>query len=228
MGENRALERIVIVEDHGLMAHTLAGALSASGWIVDVVELTPDAEVLPTIQAALPDLVLLDLDLGPWGDATDAIPALADDGVQVLVVTGIDDPVRHARCVAAGAAGVVRKASGFDHLVAAITRTLRDGSLLTRHEREEHLGLLREHERAERRRLAPFEALSRREAEILGDLMAGQTVAAIAVRSYVSVGTVRTHVRAILRKLGAHSQVQAIGMARDAGWRPPQERVSHA
>jgi two-component system, NarL family, nitrate/nitrite response regulator NarL len=98
--------------------------------------------------------------------------------------------------------------------------------LLTRHEREESLKLLREHERAERQRLAPFEELSRREAEILGDLMAGQTVAAIAERSYVSVGTVRTHVRAILRKLDAHSQVQAIGMARDAGWRPPQERVA--
>jgi two-component system nitrate/nitrite response regulator NarL len=54
--------------------------------------------------------------------------------------------------------------------------------------------------------------------------MAGRTVQEIAAEAVVSVATVRTQVRAVLRKLDVPSQVAAIGRARAAGWIPPQER----
>lgn len=217
-------QRIAIIEDHGLIAQTLATALTASGREVDIVPPPANGDLLTAIGSAGHDLVLLDLDLGPWGDATHMISRVADAGLPVVMVTGVDDPVRRAACVAAGAVGVVSKSSGFDALLDAVDRALRHGSLLSEHERQEHLALHRDHLRDEETRLAPFEDLSTREAQVLGELMAGRSVDEIARGAVVTVATVRTQVRAILRKLDTTSQVAAIGHARDAGWIPPQER----
>lgn len=219
-----AAQYIVILEDHGLIAHTLAAALTRTGKTVEVFQPPEEGDLLTAFGAHVPDLVLLDLDLGPWGDATSLIGPVAAAGVPVLMVTGVEDPARKAACIAAGAVGVVSKSLGFDELFEAITRTLRDGTLLTEHERQEQLALLRAHERAERDRLAPFEELSQREAHVLGELMAGRSVDEVATASFVSVTTIRTQIRAILTKLGVSSQVAAIGRAREAGWVPPQER----
>lgn len=217
-------QRIAIVEDHGLIAQTVATALTASGREVDIITPPANGDLLAVIDPTGHDLLLLDLDLGPWGDATAKIGGVTEAGVPVLMVTGVDDPARRAACVAAGAVGVVSKSSGFDALLDAVDHTLRDGSLLSEHERQEQLSLHRDHLRDEAVRLGPFEELSTREAEVLGELMAGRSVDEIARDAVVSVATVRTQVRAILRKLDAPSQVAAIGRARDAAWTPPQER----
>jgi DNA-binding NarL/FixJ family response regulator len=224
MTEKSVAKRMAIVEDHGLIAQTVATSLTATGIQVEVVTPPSDGDLVSAIGPTAPDLVLLDLDLGPWGDATSMIGAVADAGVPVVMVTGVDDPIRRAACVEAGAVGVISKSDGFDALLEAAHRAMRDGSLLSDHERQEHLALLRDHRRIEAERLAPFEELSRREAEVLGLLLAGRSVDDIARRFVVSIATVRTQVRAILRKLDAPSQVAAIGRAREAGWIPPQER----
>ena len=67
-------------------------------------------------------------------------------------------------------------------------------------------------------RFMPFESLSRRESEVLRLLMEGHSVAKIAESSFVSVGTVRTQVKAILRKLGVNSQAAAVALAYRSGW----------
>jgi len=217
-------QRVAIVEDHGLIAHTLAAALQRAGVDAAVLPLPEDGDLVGAVAAAGPDLVLLDLDLGAWGDGTQVIAPLVAANCTVVVLSGVEDPVRRARCVEQGAVGVLSKSLAFDDLFTAVKRALADGTLLTSHERQEELALLREHEREEQHRLGPFEELSRREAEVLGELMAGRSVEQIADASFVSVTTVRTQVRAILTKLGASSQVAAIGRAREAGWVPPQER----
>lgn len=216
--------RIAIVEDHGLIAHSLATALTDRGHETHQVPLEDGDALAHRVVDVEPDLVLLDLDLGEGIDTPALIERLVEAGLQVLMVTGVADPVSQARCVAAGAIGVVAKSSTFQALVDAIEHVALTGSLLTRNAREEHLAELRTYEREERDRLARFADLTRREAEVLGELMRGRSVAQIAHRSFVSKDTVRTQVRAIRTKLGVSSQLEAITVARDAGWRPPTER----
>lgn len=223
-GGGALLERVTIVDDHGVVAHTLAVTLTSRGVEVTIVEPSTAEDLVVEATATNPDLVLLDLDLGEAGDATELIAPLVDRGAQVVMLTGVTDPVRRAACVAAGALGIVDKASGFDRLVDVLHGTITTGRLLSDHAREEHLALLREHRRAQRARLEDFEALSPREAHVLGELIQGASVDDVARTSVVSVATVRSQVRAILRKLGAPSQVAAIGRARAAAWVPPQER----
>lgn len=216
--------RIALVEDHGLIAHTLSAALGARGVEVERIDPAATDDIVGAVVAEKPDLVLLDLDLGAYGDATDLIPPLVASGTRVLMVTGVVDPVRQAGCVRAGAVGVVSKAASFDELTASVERVLESGTLLSKSERDEMLSTLRSHEAGERERLGPFEQLTAREAEVLGLLMQGRSVQDVARQSYVSVATVRTQVRSILAKLQASSQVVAIARARDVGWVPPQER----
>lgn len=216
--------RIALVEDHGLIAHTLATALRSRGHQVLLLDPADDADPVDEILRAEVELVLLDLDLGARGDATPMIAPLRERGVRVVIVTGVSDRVRHAACLRAGALGVVSKSASFDELTTAVERALAGEPLVDPARREDLLAELRQHEAAERQRLAPFERLTPREAEVLGLFMLGRSVDQVAAEFVVSVATVRTQVRSILTKLDASSQVVAIAKAREAGWIPPQER----
>jgi DNA-binding CsgD family transcriptional regulator len=70
--------------------------------------------------------------------------------------------------------------------------------------------------------IAP-EALTPRELEVLRLLAEGQSPPAIAVRLVVSIYTVRGHVKKVLRKLGAHSQLEAVAIATRIGLLPRYE-----
>lgn len=216
--EETLTQQLVIVEDHGLIAETVGVALRSRGFGVALVDALAVEDLVPAITVHGPDLVLLDLELGNDRDALGILPELVADGVTVLMMTGVTDRVRLARCLRAGAVGIVDKGLAFDRLIDAIIETLEQGTLLSRHEREEYLVLLRGHEHAERGRLLPFERLTDREAEVLRALCHGRNVDGIAQEWVVSVNTVRTQVRAILRKLGVGSQLAATALARATGW----------
>ena len=67
-------------------------------------------------------------------------------------------------------------------------------------------------------RLAPFEALTPREREVLAALAVGRSADEIAEEQVVSVATVRSHIRGVLDKLGVNSQVAAVALAWQRGW----------
>ncbi|HSH30018.1 MAG TPA: LuxR C-terminal-related transcriptional regulator, partial [Thiohalobacter sp.] len=70
---------------------------------------------------------------------------------------------------------------------------------------------------------SPFDELTPRENEILGLLAEGQSNKAIARNLGISDGTVKLHVKAILRKLGVHSRVEAAVIAVEQGLRSTRE-----
>jgi two-component system, NarL family, nitrate/nitrite response regulator NarL len=224
--EESAVASIVVVDDHGLFAQTVAIALRSCGSKVRVLEPTPPDMVISAVTTEPTELILLDPDPVEAGDADGLVGDLTHTGIPVLMVTGVQDPVRRARCIVEGAVGVIDKTGSFDELLDGIDQVLATGTLLTSCEYQEHLDLLRAHERSEQIRFAPFASLSCREAEVLGELMLGRTVDQIAAASFVTLATVRTQVRAIRGKLGVSTQIAAIARARAAGWVPPQERES--
>lgn len=127
--------RLVIVEDHGLIARVLAETLRTRGIEVDVTApMAPDA-LLARVEATAPDLVLHDLDLGAFGDGTEHVRRLADAGQRVLMVTGVTDPVRRGRCLEVGAIGIIDKGQSFDDLVTAIGQVLDGRPPMDRRER---------------------------------------------------------------------------------------------
>ncbi|PWI46024.1 response regulator transcription factor [Streptomyces sp. ICBB 8177] len=139
---------------------------------------------------------------------------------RTVVLAERDDPRRAARALQAGAAGWVAKDSSLSRLLAVIRGVLRD---------ETHLppalltGVLRELTAARRHRTESerlVESLTPREREVLRCMVAGLGRKAVAERLYLSPHTVRTHMQNVLGKLGVHSTLAAVALARRAGVGP--------
>lgn len=213
--------RVVIVEDHELLATSLVLALRQQGLQAEAL-LGPDAdEIVATVHRLAPVLVLLDLDLGPTlGSGVGLIRPLLAAGARVVMMTGVVDRVQLAACVEAGASGIVSKTAGFGELVDAVRRAVDGEELFTVGQRHRLLQELRQRRQADHDRLAPFERLSPREQAVLAGLVAGETAETIANRSFVALTTVRSQIRSILLKLGVTSQLAAVALARSAGWPP--------
>ena len=210
--------QIAIVEDHGLLAQSLAYALAGRGITAVVVkDLQPDA-VLDTLRGRDLTLVLLDFDLGDAGIGLDLIKPIGELGYRVAMLTGETDPVTLARCVEAGAVGVISKRDPFDRLIEHITDVFDGRGILSLATREQLMSGLRTHRSQEAERSAPFERLTVRESEVLQDLIDGKNAETIARDSFVSVATVRSHIKALLAKLGVNSQLAAVALARRSGW----------
>ncbi|HET7718451.1 MAG TPA: response regulator transcription factor, partial [Acidimicrobiales bacterium] len=142
---------------------------------------------------------------------------------RVVMVTGVADRARLGACLEAGAVGVVSKAAEFSVLIDAVHRAVEGAPLMREEERQDLLHAARDRRRADHDRLAPFDALSPKEQAVLVHLLAGESAETIAEKSYVSLATVRSHIRAILLKLGVNSQLAAVALARNAGWPAAKE-----
>lgn len=216
IGSDAPRVRVVIIEDHHLLAASLAAALRAEGCEVEV---PPLGDALPVrLRALAPDVGLLDLDLGAHGSGEAFLPALVASGCRVLIVSATTDEAIVGGCLARGAVGWIRKTESLDRLLAAVLAVAAGNVVLSDAERARLLRVWREHRDAESVLLAPFLRLSPRERAVLGLLMQGRSVDRIAEASYVSSDTVRTQVRAILTKLGVNSQLEAVAMATRVGW----------
>lgn len=209
---------VMVVEDHGLLAQSLRLALTAEGMTVHVPPLDP-ADILTMAESVQPDVVLLDLDLGPLGgDGSALIEPLSLGGARVIVVSGVADRVRLAGCLESGAHGLLTKEAPLDHLLDTVRRSVAGDDILAAGEREELLAELRRTRAARDKELAPFASLTARERAVLAAIMEGQSAREIARSTYTSESTVRTHLRGILNKLGVNSQLAATALARQVRW----------
>ncbi len=218
-GVRERTPRILIVEDHELLAQILVHALQREGLYADGIETNSVEEVIETARRFEPTVVLLDADLGhPIGSGLPLIGPLTELGASIVILTGGTDRLVHAELVQAGAVGVVTKDQPFPVLLRALEDVTQQGSLLGSDERHSLIAELRMQRLEERTRLAPFERLTPRERQVLHGILDGLRAAEIADRSFVSVDTVRSQIRAILVKLGVSSQLAAAALARQAGW----------
>jgi two-component system nitrate/nitrite response regulator NarL len=215
---DRATPHLLLVDDHRLLSETLQVSLGVAGVESTVAPCATANEVLACAEAVRPTLVVLDLELDAAGPGYDLIEPLRDLGAAVIVLTGQTDRVELARCLEAGALGVVSKAAGFAVVLEHIHRAVAGEWVTPSNVRAQLLTELDAHRRADQRRRGPFESLSAREREVLRMIVEGEQAAAIAKASFVSLATVRTQIRSILQKLGVCSQVAAVALARQHGW----------
>lgn len=218
--------RIAIIDDHDLFAQSLAVALGLNGYDAERLPVgahPSHAQVLSAAKRWNPNIVLLDLDLGAAGDASRLIGPLARGGAVVIVITASEDLVRHGECIAAGAAAVLLKSSSLGDVRAAVRRASARQPLIDWRERERLISGWHQHRVRLRQYRQRFDRLTERERQVLGHLVRGRTVGDIARLGVVSQATVRTQVKSILAKLDVSSQIAAVGLAHEVGWRPPAD-----
>ena len=216
---NVAPARVVVVDDHVLLTSLLVDLLSRHGFDARGVFASTDDQLLTAVRDATPDIVLLDDDLGDGlGSAERFIAPVIELGALVVMLTGDSNTVLQARCVEEGASGILHKRARPAELVSAVEDVAEGRSLLTPSQRSKLIVDLRRARTADEQRRAPFAALTEREQQVLEAICDGESASEIAGRWEVSVATVRSHIRSVLSKLHAGSQLEAAAMARKAGW----------
>jgi DNA-binding NarL/FixJ family response regulator len=193
--------RVLLVDDHPVVRQGLRTFLDVQDDISVVGEAADGASGVDAAERLHPDVVLLDLRM-PGSDGLDALHGLREKGnpAKVLVVTSFTEPAAVLPAVRAGAAGYVYKDVDPPALAAAI-RSVHAGHVLL------HPDVAR--------LLAASEAqpagtqLTAREREVLAEVARGRSNREIARILSLSEKTVKTHVSAILSKLGVHDRTQA-------------------
>ncbi|MBY8886384.1 response regulator transcription factor [Streptomyces sp. PTM05] len=198
--------RILIAEDMHMLRRALVALLDLEDDIEIVAELSSGAEIVPTAQALRPDVAVLDIDL-PGTDGITAAQALhsALPECRTLILTSLGRPGNLRRALAAHASGFLLKDAEPDALSAAIRKVAAGERVI-----DPQLAL------------AALDTggspLTERELEVLRMAADGEEPSQIASRLYLSAGTVRNYLTTVVTKLGARNRVDAIRIAREAGW----------
>jgi DNA-binding NarL/FixJ family response regulator len=207
--------RVLIVDDHEVLASSLAMVLDGEEDITTAGiahTLAQARQMIPTVQ---PDVVLLDHRL-PDGDGVSAIPGLRDlrpdMGIVVLTASAADHVLMAA--IEAGASGFLSKTRSIDEVTAAVRSAAAGESVIS----PEMLARLLP--RFQRNGTPGRADLTEREREVLSLVAEGLSNAAIAGRLVVSVHTVRNHIASLSAKLGAHSKLEALSIAVRQGLLP--------
>ncbi len=213
-----AKRRILIVEDHAMLAEALALGLSTSGEALEctVADLAGPKSVVEQARDLGPNLVLLDLDLGEY-DGLDLVGDLRSGGARVLLVTGCHDEGRLAAALSLGTEGWVNKDERFELLIHQVLAVLAGRPLLPVAQQSELASLGREYLNDLRDRREHLGRLTPREREVLMALELGKSAQEIRAELFLSLATVRSHIRAILAKLDVTSQLAAVAVARSYG-----------
>ena len=213
---------VALVDRHVLFSECLALALERRNYSCHVVSVADDAmlpdRVLGRLRAVRPRVLLVNVELGQTYSGVDLVAPMVRAGVAVVVITETVDEALWGRCLAEGARVVLSKNMSLASVVSVVRRVSQDQVVLDRSERDRLIGIHRRHAVEHRMLQQRLRRLTTHEGQILRHLMVGHTVREIAARRHVSVATVRSQVKAILRKLELSSQIAAIAAARHAGW----------
>jgi DNA-binding NarL/FixJ family response regulator len=203
--------RLVIVDDHPLLAVGLQAELQRSGAEVALLDPMIGPEPLVAeLTARAPDGVVLDLGLPFTGGGSSLVTPLVTRGLRVIVLTGQPDVRLWAQALGRGAQAVVSKAEPLAEIVETILRVASGQTVRSRQRAE----LIADHDWKH----DPFAALTPREQQVLAGLMDGHTATALADDHVVSVATIRAQIRSVLVKLGVGSQLEAVALANRYRW----------
>jgi DNA-binding NarL/FixJ family response regulator len=191
--------KVLVVDDHPVVRQGLRTFLDLQEDITVVGESADGESCVDDAERLRPDVILLDLRM-PGADGVTALRGLRDNPARVLVVTSYTEPSAVLPAVRAGAAGYVYKDVDPPALAAAI-RSVHAGHVLL------HPDVARLLVDGDARR-GPAE-LTARERGVLAEVARGRSNREIARALSLSEKTVKTHVSAILGKLGVQDRTQA-------------------
>ena len=214
--------RVVIVDRHALVAQSLAMVLTAANVDTYVSNEQSVEAVLRHVRAFDPDLVLIDAGAE---EAVELVRSVARLGSRPLAISDGSDRIRVAACIEAGAAAAVSTLDPVDRLLSTIRETVAGRRVMPVAAEAEIIAEAQRERRDRAVQFARFGTLSVRESEVLEELMSGKSAADIATESYVSIATIRSQIKAILRKLGVNSQLAAVVLAYQVGWRRSEIRA---
>lgn len=205
--------KVVLIDDHALFREGLETLLKRRG--VEVTSCSNGNEGVDAVLSTQPDVVMVDLRM-PEVNGVQTLKLLRekDTEIPILILTTSDDAADLKECLRHDASGYLLKDMDPDDLVVALRKAIA-GEMVVAPELAGKLATIIKNrdEDIEEESKSIFSSLSPREMEILSHLTEGQSNKVIARHLGISDGTVKLHVKSILKKLGLHSRVEAAVLA---------------
>jgi two-component system, NarL family, nitrate/nitrite response regulator NarL len=200
--------RLVLCDDNRILCEALASILQANGHQV-LAMATSVTDGVAAVAAHRPDACLLDVRF-PDGSGLGAAEAIrrCQPDTKILMLTCLSDPAVLAEAKRIGVAGFLRKDLKADTIIAALDVIDAGGTAFG----AKYSG------QANWRMAAPprdglLDALTPRETQVLRRIVAGQGTEQMAREMDVATSTLRSYIKNVLAKLGAHSRLQAAAIA---------------
>lgn len=210
---------ILVVDDHPLFRKGVAQLLSMDPSFKVVGEAGTFEEAVRVARETDPDLTLLDLNM-KGGSGLEILAALKDEDParRVVMLTVSDAPEDLMAAIRAGADGYLLKDMEPEDLLARVRESLEGRTVISEGLNTALASALRDEARSDRRDLRE---LTDREQDVLRCVAGGLSNKMIARELNITEGTVKVHVKHMLKKLGFRSRVEAAVWATERGFRMP-------
>ena len=209
-GAGSRLISVVVADDHELFAEALVSTLTASGRF-EVVGRARSGDALVALWTETrPDLVVTDISMGEVNGiaATRAIRAMEPEA-RVVLISAFHDKHLVCKALAAGAVGLISKASSGAEIVDRLIIAAQGGTSFDPgpdgtegNARPSAVGLA---------------VLSSRQLQMISGLAAGKSIREIAAEHFIAISTVKTHLTGAYQRLGVSTSAGAIAAAAKLG-----------
>jgi len=205
--------KVILIDDHALFRIGLESILERRGVTV-IASLADGEEGIRLTEELNPDIVLLDMRM-PLISGTKVLQKIRDKNIEipVVILTTSNEETDLIESLRNGAQGYLLKDMDPDELVTALHDVLRGKTTVAPELTNVLAKVVQQGDKHTEDKSGPFAELTPREHEILCHLAEGQSNKVIARNLGISDGTVKLHVKAILRKLEVHSRVEAAVIA---------------
>ncbi len=208
--------KVIIVEDNTTIREGLTLLLQSSPDLECPASYGNCEDMLAEVENIMPDLVLMDIGL-PGMDGIEGVRRLRKlmPEALVMMLTVYEDNEKVFDALCAGAGGYLVKNTKPARLVEAIGEAVHGGSPMSANIARKVVGYFYKSE-------APVKEddikITEREREILTEMSRGCSYQQVGDALFISVDTVRHHIRNIYRKMEVHSQSEAVSQALRKGW----------
>ena len=206
---------ILIYEDSYQLREGIAQLLNLSTEFSLLGDFGNVANVETEVMVLKPDVILMDIEMPGSFNGIEAVRKIRklNIHVHIIMLTVFDDNRNVLEAISAGADGYILKKYLATHLEDAIHDVLKGGAPMSASVARMVIASLREKGNIGKNEFD----LTDREQEILKSLANGNSFKLIAAELFISIDTVRTHIKNIYQKLQVHSQLEAVHKARSKG-----------
>ncbi|PYI53144.1 response regulator transcription factor [Paenibacillus flagellatus] len=195
--------RIVIAEDQKMLLGALAALLELEEDMTVVGRTADGEEAVRLVRLLKPDVCIMDIEM-PGKNGLDAAEELKGCGCKVIILTTFARPGYFERAMKAGVHGYLLKDSPSEELAGTIRTVMAGRRVYAPELVDEAYG--------------EDNPLTERENEVLVLMADGKNTKEIASQLYLTTGTVRNYISAILDKLEVGNRIEAIKRFREKGW----------
>ena len=208
--------KLYIADDHQMFIDGISALLSEGEAATVTGSASSGEELLKALTTAQPELILMDIQMPDMDgiEATTQVKA-SYPNIKVIILSMLDDLKSIEQATAAGADGYILKNTGREELERAIQTVMAGKSFYSQPITDALIQNLHTPEGKER--TAQAVVLTRREKEVLIEIVNELTTAEIADKLFVSVNTVETHRKNLLSKTGAKNSVGLVKVAMGLG-----------